>query len=57
MKHKSMAQMNKEKNLKKLREVADALSEVEDVIRYEEQEEKEYQKQLKKFFKGEDEKD
>ena len=57
MKHKSMAQMNKEKSLKKLREVADALSEVEDVIRYEEQEEKEYQKQLKKFFKGEDEKD
>ena len=57
MKHKSMAQMNKEKNLKKLREVADALSEVEDVIRYEEQEEKEYQEQLKKFFKGEDEKD
>ena len=29
--------------------------EVEDVVRYEEQDEKEYQKQLKKFFKGEDE--
>ena len=30
-------------------------NEVEDVVRYEEQDEKEYQKQLKKFFKGEDE--
>ena len=29
--------------------------EIEDVVRYEEQEEKEYRKQLKKFFKGEDE--
>ena len=27
----------------------------DDVVRYEEQEEKEYKKQLKKFFKGEDE--
>ena len=29
--------------------------EIEDVVRYEEQDEKEYKKQLKKFFKGEDE--
>ena len=29
--------------------------EVEDVVRYEEQDEKEYKRQLKKFFKGEDE--
>ena len=29
--------------------------EVKDVVRYEEQDEKEYKKQLKKFFKGEDE--
>ena len=31
--------------------------EIEDVVRYEEQDEKEYKKQLKKFFKGEDEDD
>ena len=30
-------------------------NEIEDVVRYEEQDEKEYKKQLKKFFKGEDE--
>ena len=42
----------------KQKDIAEALkTEAEDVIRYEEQEEKEYQKQLKKFFKGEDEDD
>ena len=39
----------------KQKDIAEALAEAEDVIRYEEQEEKEYKKQLKKFFKGEDE--
>jgi len=52
-----MSIKHKIKMKKQDRDIAEALAEVEDVIRYEEQEEKEYQKQLKKFFKGEDEKD
>ena len=39
----------------KIKQPEEDKDEVEDVIRYEEQDEKEYQKQLKKFFKGEDE--
>ena len=39
----------------KIKQPEENTEEIEDVIRYEEQDEKEYKKQLKKFFKGEDE--
>ena len=50
-----MSIKHKIKIKKQDQDIAEALAEVEDVVRYEEQDEKEYKKQLKKFFKGEDE--
>ena len=52
-----MSIKHKIKIKKQDQDIAEALAEVEDVVRYEEQDEKEYKKQLKKFFKGEDEDD